>query len=43
MTFKTSFSKMLSYISKSDPLSYYLSYSMEENKNQAESKNESLE
>ncbi|KLU65844.1 hypothetical protein DEAC_c24740 [Desulfosporosinus acididurans] len=43
MTFITSFSKMLSYIAKSDPLSYYLSYSMEENENQAESKNESLE
>ncbi len=43
MTFKTRFSKMLSYIAKSDPLSYYLSYSVDENENQARSNNESRE
>ncbi|SHJ01378.1 hypothetical protein SAMN02746098_05004 [Desulfosporosinus lacus DSM 15449] len=40
MTFKTSFSKMLSYFAKCDPYSYYVPYPTEESENQANAKND---
>ena len=42
MSFKTSFSKMLSYLAKCDPYSYsyYIPYPTEESENQTSSGNE---